>query len=67
MPGSAGVIDPFFPAGVVLSEYRRSPAGGYELAISTRKVFETDVPYPVRLDLPALTARRQALLERAKP
>ncbi len=65
--GSYWVIDPLFPAGIVLSEYRRGPVGSYELVTSTDKVFETDVPYPVRLDLPALTARRKALLEHAEP
>ena len=31
-----------------------------------KDLFETDVPFPVTLDLPALTTRRQALLERAR-
>jgi hypothetical protein len=33
--------------------------------VSTDKVYPTDVPCPVRLDLPALTAARKALLEQS--
>jgi hypothetical protein len=30
-------------------------------------VFTTEEPYPVTLDLPALTARRKAMLARTRP
>jgi Uma2 family endonuclease len=61
------VVDPMFPAGMVLTEYRPGRSGEYEIVRSTNKVFETDMPYPVTIDLPALTASRKALLEHAKP
>ena len=61
------VVDPMFPSGMVLTEFRPGPTGQYEIVRSTDKVFETDTPYPVTIDLPALTAARRALLERARP
>jgi hypothetical protein len=39
----------------------------YRYPSDTREVFTTDVPFPVRLDLPVLTAQRRALLDRARP
>ena len=50
----------------MLTRYQPGPTGEYEATGSTRGVFETDVPFPVTLDLPALTARREALLERSR-
>jgi Uma2 family endonuclease len=61
------VIDPLHDDGIVLTEFRPGPSGDYEIVGSTDQVFSTDVPYPVTIDLPALTARRRALLERARP
>jgi Uma2 family endonuclease len=61
------VIDPLHDDRIVLTEFRPGPSGDYEIVGSTDKVFSTDVPYPVTLDLPALSARRRALLERARP
>ena len=57
------VIDPLLEEGVVLSAFHPGPRGDYDMVISTRQVFATDVPYPVTIDLPALTARRDAILE----
>lgn len=61
------VVDPMFPSGMVLTEFRPGATGQYEIVRSTAEVFETDTPYPVSLDLPGLSAARTALLERAKP
>jgi hypothetical protein len=52
------VIDPLFPDGVVLSRYRPGADGAYEMVGSTSGVFTTEVPFPVTIDLPALTAQR---------
>jgi Uma2 family endonuclease len=60
------VIDPLHDDGIVLTEFRPGAGGDYEIFTSTRQIFSTDVPYPVTLDLPALTARRRAVLERAR-
>jgi len=61
------VIDPLFEEGMVLTQFRLGDAGEYELVTSTDGVFVTDVPYPVTIDLPKLTERRKAMLERARP
>jgi Uma2 family endonuclease len=61
------VIDPLFEDGIVLSVFRPGPGGDYEMACSTRQIFNSDVPYPVTIDLPALTARRNAILEAVSP
>lgn len=57
------VIDPSFQDGIVLSVFQPGPTGDYEMVSSTRQVFHSAVPYPVTLDLPALTARRNAIVE----
>ena len=36
------------------------------MAGSTNQVFTSDEPYPVTIDLPAITARRRAMIERAR-
>ena len=56
------------PAGdtTVLTEFRPGDNGIYEIFRSTEKVFTTEVPYPVTVDLPRLTARRKGLLERSR-
>ena len=43
------------------------PAHKVEIISSTSGIFKTDVPYPVTIDLPVLTARRRAVLEAARP
>ena len=50
----------------MLTEFRPGDNGVYEIFRSTDKVFTTDVPYTVTIDLPRLTARRRALLERSR-
>jgi Uma2 family endonuclease len=57
------VVDPAAVEGVVLTEFRLGEGGGYEVVTSTEKVFTTDVPYPVTIDLPALTAMRDEYRE----
>ena len=53
------VVDPTFEGGVVLTEFRIGGDGHYEMVASTNRVFTTDVPYPVTIDVPALTALRR--------
>lgn len=60
------VIDPLFETGMVLTQFQRGDRDEYVMVTSTDRVFTTEVPYPVTIDLPALTARRKALLERAR-
>ncbi len=60
------VIDPLHDA-ITLTEFVPGPDGGYEIAGHTDAVFTTEEPYPVTLDLPALTARRKAMLARTRP
>jgi hypothetical protein len=60
------VIDPLFEDGMVLAQFRPDDAGQDDMAGSTNQVFTTDVPCPVTIDLPALTARRRAMIERAR-
>jgi Uma2 family endonuclease len=56
------VLDPGAVGGIVLTEFRRpGKAGAYDVVTSTSKVFTTDVPYPVTIDLPALTRRRDRI------
>jgi Uma2 family endonuclease len=61
------VIDPLHEDGIVLTEFRPGHNGDYEIISSTSGIFKTDVPYPVTIDLPALTARRRAVLDAARP
>ena len=56
--GSYLVIDPTFESGVVLTEFRLGANGAYDLVKSTNQIFTTDVPYPITIDVPALTALR---------
>ncbi|MEU8231883.1 Uma2 family endonuclease [Actinoplanes sp. NPDC048967] len=60
------VLDPLFEDGIVLSQFRPGPNGEYEMVGSTRGVFSTDVPFPVTIDLPALTAQSQEMLDHAR-
>lgn len=59
------VINPLQERGIELSEFRPGAGGHYEIMSSTTGIFTTDVPYPVTIDLPALTALRQGMLEDA--
>ncbi|GIE84115.1 Uma2 family endonuclease [Actinoplanes regularis] len=52
------VIDPDFKHGLELTEFRIGSNGEYEQVASTSGIFETDLPYPVKIDLPVLTALR---------
>jgi hypothetical protein len=61
------VIDALDRSGLVLTEFGPGENGSYEILGSTDKVFTTEAPYPVTIDLPALTARCQAMLEHARP
>lgn len=61
------VIDPLFEDGIVLTEFRPGANGDYELVSSSNGIFTTDVPYPITIDLPGLTARLRALDEPAHP
>ena len=54
------VVDPGFEGGVVLTEFLIGERGRYELVTSTNKVFTTDRPFPVTIDVPALTDFRDA-------
>jgi Uma2 family endonuclease len=58
------VIDPEFKHGLELTEFRIGSNGEYEQVKSTSGIFETDVPYPVKIDLPVLTALRDEDLAR---
>ena len=52
------VVDPTFETGVVLTEFRVSADGSYEITQSTNKCFETELPFPITIDVPALTTLR---------
>ncbi|GIF18575.1 Uma2 family endonuclease [Actinoplanes tereljensis] len=60
------VVDPTAGGDVLLTEFRIGDDGRYERVTSTSKVFTTDVPYPVTVDLPALTELR-AEYDHAEP
>ena len=57
------VIDPTIDDGGVLTEYVLGDGRVYEMISTTDKIFTTQVPYQVTIDLPALTAERDAALE----
>jgi Uma2 family endonuclease len=52
------VVDPTFQGGVVLTEFGVGEADHYEIVTSTNRVFTTDLPFPITVDVPALTALR---------
>jgi Uma2 family endonuclease len=54
------IIDPSRAGGIMLTEYALGDSGRYEFVSATDEVFTTEVPYPVTIDLPALTAERDA-------
>ncbi|MEV4346152.1 Uma2 family endonuclease [Actinoplanes sp. NPDC049596] len=56
--GTYLIVDPTFEGGVMLTEYRLGDNGQYDAITSTNKVFTTDVPYRIEIDVPALTALR---------
>jgi Uma2 family endonuclease len=64
---SAGIADyliihPLADPDVVLMHYRLTDAGEYDLLATTTGEFTIDRPYPIKIDLPALTARRKQVL-----
>ncbi|XVV11553.1 Uma2 family endonuclease [Actinoplanes sp. CA-131856] len=52
------IVDPTFEGGVMLTENRLGEGAQYDAVVSTNKVFTTDVPYSITIDVPALTALR---------
>jgi Uma2 family endonuclease len=56
------VIDPTFAHGLVLTEFRPGDNGDYEIVSSTSEIFETDEPYPVKINLRSLTVLRDKYL-----
>jgi len=58
------IIDPWFEDRIELSRLRLGTGGSYEMVDSTRDLFTTMLPFPLTIDLPALTASRQHLLDR---
>jgi Uma2 family endonuclease len=56
--GSYWVVDPTFEGGVVLTEFRAGENGQYEIVTSTNKLFTTEVPYSVTIDVPMLSELR---------
>jgi hypothetical protein len=61
-----GTRSPWFDDGIVLSRLRRN-GGDYDLVDGTREVCTTGLPFPVTIDLPALTASRLTLPGLARP
>ncbi|BCY14519.1 Uma2 family endonuclease [Actinoplanes sp. L3-i22] len=56
------IVDPIsFADGIELSEFRLGETG-YDLVTSTNKIFETEVPYPIKIDVAALTVLRDEIL-----
>ncbi|WDZ87435.1 Uma2 family endonuclease [Micromonospora cathayae] len=58
------VIDPLREK-VTLTELLLSPKGGYEPSVETDGLITIDRPWKTTMDLPAWTARRRSVLERA--
>lgn len=56
------IIDPWFEDRIELSRLRLGIGGRYEMVDSTRELCVTMLPFPVTVDLPALSASRQHLL-----
>ncbi|WP_203824745.1 Uma2 family endonuclease [Actinoplanes palleronii] len=56
------VIDPTFSHGLVLTEFQPGGNGDYEIVSNTSEIFETDEPFPVKINLLALTALRNKYL-----
>ena len=53
------IIDPDAEPDVELWHFRLQDTGRYELLGKTSGEFTTDRPYPIAIDLPALTATRK--------
>ncbi|GAA0473162.1 hypothetical protein GCM10010112_02840 [Actinoplanes lobatus] len=61
--GTYLVVDPVtFDHGVVLTESRISDRGDYEIVTSTSEVFETEKPFPIKINLGVFTALRDKYL-----
>jgi Uma2 family endonuclease len=54
--GTYLVVDPTFRGGIMLTEFRLGEGGQYDAITSTNQVFTTEVPYPITVDVRALTA-----------
>ncbi|GAA2623154.1 Uma2 family endonuclease [Paractinoplanes durhamensis] len=70
--GRAGVphywlLDRSEPAGFTLMVLRPDGKGRFDVVESTHDVFTTTEPYPVTIDLPALTTRWRKRWERIRP
>ena len=52
--------------GIVLSRLRLGVGGTYEMVGSTREICRTRLPFPVTIDLPALSADRRPGLRRGR-
>jgi Uma2 family endonuclease len=50
------VVDPTFQGGVVLTTFRIGADGDYEISTSTNRLFTTEEPFAITVDVPALTA-----------
>jgi len=61
--GSYWVIDPTPGEGVALTEYVLGDGQVYEMINTTDKIFTTQIPYLVTIDLPTLTKARDEALE----
>jgi Uma2 family endonuclease len=58
------IVDPWFPDRIELSRLRLGIGGTYEMVDTARVVCTTMLPFPVTIDLLALSAARQSLLNR---
>lgn len=56
------IVDPTIDGDVTMTVLQRFGGGSYERVTCTSKVFSTEVPYPITIDLPALTALRDEYL-----
>jgi Uma2 family endonuclease len=56
------IIDPWFDDRIELSRLRLGVDGRYEMVDSTHELCITMLPFPMTIDLPALSASRQDLL-----
>jgi Uma2 family endonuclease len=50
------VVDPTFRGGIVLTSFRIGAGGEYDIDTSTNRLFTADSPFPITIDVPALTA-----------
>jgi len=60
------IIDPWYDGRMVLTRLVLGRRGSYETAESTDQVFHTEVPFPVRIDLPELWSYRKSFWKHAR-